>query len=164
MEFSSSNSSSVGITIDAWNNPTKSEEIAINQYNQGADIIFQAAGGSGYGVFNAAEKMNNKNPSIKYYAIGCDSNQNWIKPGIILTSMIKNIGESIQDSVQDIVSNRYTFGIKEYNLANGGINWALDENNRPLFTKEMINKINSVKEAIVHNPDQVPDYYKQIKH
>src|SRR5207237_1748613 len=44
----------VGITDTAWNNPSKGRELANAQYEQGADIIFQAAGNSGLGVFDAA--------------------------------------------------------------------------------------------------------------
>ncbi len=72
----------VGVTSDSWNNPPKGKELALAQYDGGADVIFSAAGASGTGLFDAAEEK-------KKLAIGVDSNQNWIKPGFILTSMLK---------------------------------------------------------------------------
>jgi basic membrane protein A len=58
----------VGVTSEAWNNPPKGKELAVSQYEAGADIIFAAAGASGLGVFDAAEEQ-------KKFAIGVDSNQ-----------------------------------------------------------------------------------------
>src|SRR5262245_21229303 len=71
----------VGITSEAWNNPPKGKELGVSQYNQGADVSFAAAGAYGLGVLDAAEEK-------KEFAIGCDSNQDWTKPGLILTSML----------------------------------------------------------------------------
>src|SRR5438046_1098556 len=78
----------VGITSEAWNNPPKGKELAVSQYDAGADVIFAAAGASGLGVFDAAEEK-------KKFAIGVDSNQDWTKPGLILTSMLKRVDEAI---------------------------------------------------------------------
>ena len=53
-----------GVTSEAWNNPPKGKELALAQYDGGADVIFAAAGASGFGVFDAAEER-------KKLAIGC---------------------------------------------------------------------------------------------
>ena len=142
----------VGVSVEAWNNPTKAQEIALSQFNQGSDIIFHAAGGSGIGVFNAAEKANK--PNSKKYAIGCDSNQNWIKPGIILTSMTKGVEKSVLDAVKDVIDNKFTTGVYSYELSNGGIDWAFDNNNKALFTEDEIKKINNIKNEIALNKIQ----------
>lgn len=149
----------VGLTIDAWNNPTKAQEIAMSQYEHGADVIFQAAGGSGFGVFNAVEKINGKGKAKKY-AIGCDTNQNGIKPGLILTSMVKGIETSTLDSIEDVVKGRFTAGVKEYNLGNQGVDWVLDDNNRNLFSAKDLKEINRIKTEIISGKIYVPDYYK----
>ena len=81
----------VGVTSEAWNNPPKGKELGLAQYDQGADIIFAAAGASGLGVFDAAEER-------KKFAIGVDANQNWTKPGLILTSMLKRNSQEIMQS------------------------------------------------------------------
>lgn len=46
----------LGVTGEAWNNPPKAKELALDQYSRGADVIFAAAGNSGTGVFDAAEE------------------------------------------------------------------------------------------------------------
>ena len=78
----------MGVTSEAWNNPPKGKELAVSQYEAGADVIFAAAGASGLGVFDAAEEK-------KKFAIGVDANQNWAKPGLILTSMLKRVDEAV---------------------------------------------------------------------
>jgi basic membrane protein A and related proteins len=149
----------VGVSVEAWNNPTKAQELALSQFNQGTDIIFHAAGGSGIGVFNAAEKANKQNS--KKYAIGCDSNQNGIKPGIILTSMTKGVEKSVLDAVKDVISDKFTTGVYSYELSNGGIDWAFDENNKALFTEDEIKKINNIKTEIALN--KIPTSSKEAK-
>ncbi|MCX6129501.1 MAG: BMP family ABC transporter substrate-binding protein, partial [Proteobacteria bacterium] len=84
----------VGITGEAWNNPPKAKELALAQYQAAADIIFTAAGASNQGVFDAAEEK-------KSLAIGCDANQNWIKPGYILSSMKKRVDLAVYQSIKD---------------------------------------------------------------
>ncbi|WP_186646346.1 BMP family lipoprotein [Fluviispira vulneris] len=151
----------VGISIEAWNNPTKAQEIALNQYRQGADIIFHAAGGSGLGVFNAAEKKENL--KYKKYAIGCDSNQNWIKPGIILTSMTKGVAATVVDTIQSVIDDKFMTGTYSYGLDHNGVNWAYDSYNKNLFTEKDLEKIEQIKKDIIAEKIQVPDYYKEVK-
>lgn len=154
----------VGVTIDAWNNPTKAQEIALSQYEHGADVIFHAAGGSGFGVFNAVEKVDaNQKVGFQKFAIGCDTNQNWIKPGLVLTSMVKEIKKSTQDSIQDVVDHKFTAGVMEYGLSNSGVDWAFDKNNEKLFTKTDLKEINRIKTEIISGKIHVPDYYKSIQ-
>lgn len=150
----------VGISVDGWSNPTKANEIAISQFNQDVDIIFQAAGGSGMGVFDAAEKMNSIQNQTQRFAIGCDSNQNWIKPGIILTSMLKDLGKSVILTIQDLKQNKFTSGSVVYGVDNGGIDWTLDQYNKRHFSSKEIEKINSIKLDIANGKIEVPDYYK----
>src|SRR5258708_32072783 len=78
----------VGVTSEDWNDPPKGKELAMSQYEAGADVIFAAAGASGLGVFDAAEEK-------KKFAIGVDANQDWTKPGLILTSMLKRVDEAV---------------------------------------------------------------------
>ncbi|BBH51620.1 BMP family lipoprotein [Fluviispira sanaruensis] len=151
----------VGISIEAWNNPTKAQEIALNQYRQGADIIFHAAGGSGLGVFNAAEKKENL--KHKKYAIGCDSNQNWIKPGIILTSMTKGVAATVVNTIQSVIDDKFMTGTHSYGLEHDGVNWAFDSYNEKLFTEKDLEKIERIKNDIITGKIPVPDYYNEVK-
>ncbi|MFZ4629230.1 MAG: BMP family lipoprotein [Blastocatellia bacterium] len=140
----------VGITDAAWNNPSKGRELANAQYEQGADVIFQAAGNSGLGVFDAAEAYGK-------FAIGVDSNQNWIKPGFILTSMLKRIENAVYQVVQEEVEGRFQGGVHVYGLANQGVDYALDEFNRHLIPQEVIDRVEEAKREIIAGRLRVTD-------
>ncbi len=140
----------VGITDAAWNNPGKGRELANSQYEQGADVIFQAAGNSGLGVFDAAE-------AYQKYAIGVDSNQNWIKPGFILTSMLKRIENAVYSIVRDEVEGKFQGGVHIYGLENDGVDYALDEHNRDLIPAEVIERVEQAKRDIIAGRIRVTD-------
>ena len=140
----------VGITDGAWNNPGKGRELANSQYEQGADVIFQAAGNSGLGVFDAAE-------SYKKFAIGVDSNQNWVKPGFILTSMLKRIDNAVYDVIKAEVEGTFKGGVHVYGLENKGVDYALDEFNKSLIPQEVIDKVEQAKQDIIAGKIKVTD-------
>ena len=146
----------IGVTGDAWNNPAKAKELAVSQYNGGADVIFQAAGASGAGLFDAAEEK-------KKLAIGVDSNQNWIKPGRVLTSMLKRVDVAVYEAIRDESQGQFSGGTKRFGLANQGVDYALDENNDKLLTPEMRAKLDRIKAEIIAGKIKVPDYYKMKK-
>jgi basic membrane protein A len=146
----------VGVTGDAWNNPPKAKELAISQYGSGADVIFAAAGASGAGLFDAAEETHK-------LAIGVDSNQNWIKPGLVLTSMLKRVDTAIYDTIAKAQQGKFEGGIARFGLANEGVDYALDENNAKLIPAAMKKKVDHLKAEIIAGKIQVPDYYKMKK-
>lgn len=150
----------VGVTSSAWNNPPKAKELALAMYKQGADIIFVAAGASSQGVFNAVQEINQSSSSAKNYVIGVDSNQNYIVPGMVLTSMEKKVDVEVYAAIKDFINNKFTTGVMTYGFKDGGVDWALDKYNKSLFTPDEINKINSIKNNITANKIVVPDYYK----
>ena len=143
----------VGVTPEAWSNPAKAKEIAVAQYEGGAQVIFVAAGASGGGVFDAAEEKGR-------LAIGVDSNQNWIKPGIILTSMIKKVDEAIYQVCHEARAGTFVGGVTRLGLANHGVDYALDEYNSRLVTPEMKERLEQAKAQIIAGELQVPDFYR----
>ena len=140
----------VGVTDAAWNNPGKGKELAKAQLERGADVIFQAAGNSGLGVFDAAEET-------RTLAIGVDSNQNWVKPGFILTSMIKRVDVAVFDSVKDMVEGRFQGGIHEFGMDTDGIGYALDDYNRNLIPQSVIDEVERAKKDIIAGRIKVTD-------
>jgi basic membrane protein A len=144
----------VGITSEAWNNPPKGKELALAQYESGADIIFAAAGASGLGVFDAAEEK-------KKFAIGCDSNQNWAKPGLILTSMLKRVDESVFATIEEAKAGKFAAGEKRFGLSNKGIDYAVDQYNEKILSQEVRKKAEELKAEIIAGKIAVPDYYKR---
>ena len=146
----------VGVTGDAWHNPPKAKELALAQISAKADVIYHASGASGSGVFDAAEEK-------QVYAIGVDSNQNWVKPGRVLTSMLKRVDLAVYRSIESIAQKKFVAGTIRYGLKDGGIDWALDEHNAKLITPAMKSKLDSLKADIISGKIKVPDYYATKK-
>jgi basic membrane protein A len=144
----------IGITGDSWNNPARAKELALAQYNSGVDVIFVAAGASGTGVFDAAEEK-------KAFAIGVDSNQNWVKPGFILTSMLKRVDIAVFDTIKETKEGHFTPGMVQFGLKNKGVDYALDSNNDKLLTPDIRKKAEDLKTQIIAGQIVVPDYYKK---
>jgi basic membrane protein A len=143
----------VGITGEAWNNSPKAKELALSQYDNGAEVVFAAAGASNFGVFDAAEER-------KRLAIGVDSNQNWTKPGFILTSMLKRVDEAVYATIEEAQSGKFQGGIRKFGLANQGIGYAVDKFNEKLLTSEMRVRAEELKRDILSGKIEVPDFYK----
>lgn len=143
----------VGSGSDAWRNPMKGKELAISQFNKKADVIFAAAGASGLGVFDAAEEL-------KKYVIGVDSNQNWVKPGRVLTSMVKRIDLAVLESIEQVTKNKFEAGVFAKGLAEGAIDYSIDEHNRAILTPEIEKKANEIKAKILKKQIKVPDFYQ----
>jgi basic membrane protein A len=144
----------VGITDAAWNNPGKGKELAKAQFERGADIILQAAGNSGLGVFDAAEETGN-------LAIGVDADQNWIKPGFILTSMVKRVDVAVYNTVKDLVQASFTGGVHVYGLENDGVGYAMDEYNKDLIPKSVIDDVEQARKDIIAGHIKVTDAMAQ---
>lgn len=140
----------VGVTDAAWNNPGKGKELSIAQIGKGADVIFAAAGNSGLGAFDAAEQRGK-------LVIGVDSNQNWVKPGYVLTSMVKRVDNAVYQIVRDRVGNRFQGGIHVYGLENDGIGYAVDQYNAKLIPPEVIREVEAAKQKIIRGQIKVTD-------
>ncbi|MDQ3651946.1 MAG: BMP family ABC transporter substrate-binding protein [Acidobacteriota bacterium] len=140
----------VGVTDAAWNNPGKGKELALSQIGKGADVIFTAAGNSGLGAFDAAEQ-NNK------FVIGVDANQNWVKPGFVLTSMVKRVDTAVYQTIKDRVENAFKGGVHVYGLENDGVAYALDKYNAPLIPPAVLSEVEAAKQKIINGQIEVTD-------
>ncbi|MGH7126141.1 MAG: BMP family lipoprotein [Stellaceae bacterium] len=140
-----------GTTPSAWNDPTKGGELAKSQFDRGADVVYAAAGGTGVGVYQAA-KDNGK------LAIGVDSNQNYLQPGTMLTSMMKRVDLAVYNAFMSSKNGTWKAGVSSLGLAEGGVGWALDDNNKALITADMKAKVDQAKQDIISGKIKVVDY------
>jgi basic membrane protein A len=141
----------VGSTPSSFNDPGRGGEIAKSQFDRGADVVFPVAGPTGLGVFQAAK-------DAKKLAIGVDSNQNHIQPGTVLTSMMKRIDNAVFDTMLAAKNGQWKAGSREMGLKEGGVDWALDANNRALISADMEKKINDAKAKIIDGKLAVVDF------
>jgi len=140
-----------GTDGSAWNNPVKGGELTMSQIQNGSDVVFAAAGGTGRGVLQAAADAD-------IFAIGVDANQNYMHPGNMLTSMLKRVDVAVYDAFNDVNNGEFTAGIQVMGLAQDGVGWALDENNADLITDEMKAAVEAASAAIIAGEIVVHDY------
>lgn len=98
---------------ESWNDPAKGKELALTMYQQGADYVFQVAGGTGVGIFQAAEEAGK-------WAIGVDSDQAIIieetdpeQAAVIATSMLKNVDKSLYRAFKLFYEGTLPWGTNE---------------------------------------------------
>lgn len=121
-------------------------------YNQGADVVFQVAGGAGLGVLRASEESGR-------YSIGVDSNQNQLHPGHILASMLKNIGVSLDSAVAASIAGELEYGTTtEYGLANDGVSLDFDDN-EGIVPQEIQDEVARYAQQVVDGEIEVPTAY-----
>jgi basic membrane protein A len=138
-----------GSTPAAWNDPVKGGELAKAQKSQGADVIYAAAGGTGLGVLQAAADEG-------ILSIGVDSNQNYLHPGKVLTSMLKRVDNAVYEAFK--AGTDLEGGVQVMDLKSGGVGYALDDNNKDLVTPEMLAAVDAAAAKITSGELIVHDY------
>jgi len=139
-----------GTTPAAWNDPVKGGELTRTQISQGADVVYAAAGGTGVGVLQAAADAS-------ILSVGVDSNQNYMNPGSVLTSMIKRVDNATYETFVNGVEG-FESGVSLMNLAAEGVGYALDEHNQSLIDQEMVAAVDAAKAMIISGELTVHDY------
>ena len=141
-----------GTTPEAWNDPVTAGELTKAQFDAGADVVFAAAGGSGLGVLQAAADAGK-------LAIGVDSNQNYLHPGSVLTSMLKRVDVAVTTAFKE-AGDDATFkpGISVLGLAESGVGYSLDEHNASLISDDMKAKVDDLSAQIQSGALVVHDY------
>ena len=147
----------VGVTDAAWNNPGKGKELALAQIGKGADVIFTAAGNSGLGAFDAVEQQGKQDGRATHFVIGVDSNQNMVKPGFVLTSMVKRVDNAVYEIIKDVVNGQFKAGEHVYGLDKDGVGYSIDEFNKDLVSPEMIRQADEAKQKIINGEIKVTD-------
>jgi basic membrane protein A len=140
-----------GTTPAAWNDPARGGELAKGQFDRGVDVVFAAAGGTGIGIYQMAKDGGK-------LAIGVDSNQNYLHPGTMLTSMVKRVDLAAYNSLMAEKNGTWQPGLSVLGLKEGGVDWALDQYNEKLITPEMKTKVEQAKADIIAGKIKVQDY------
>jgi basic membrane protein A len=148
----------VGVTDAAWNNPGRGKELALAQIAKGADVIYTAAGNSGLGAFDAVEERGkDASGRATHFVIGVDSNQNMVKPGFVLTSMVKRVDNAVYQIVKDVKEGRFKAGLHVFGLESNGIAYSVDEHNRDLLSAESIRAAEEARRKIIAGEIKVTD-------
>src|SRR5215210_3552581 len=138
-----------GVTPEAFRNPGKGKEIALSQYQQGANVIFHASGSTGLGVFEAARQTSK-------LAIGVDADQYGEAPGYVLSSMVKGVDNAVYDAIRRVKDGKFTGGIYQYGLAEQGVGYVYDRNNEKLIPPDVRARLEQLRQDIVAGRIVVP--------
>ncbi|WP_339760542.1 BMP family ABC transporter substrate-binding protein [uncultured Sulfitobacter sp.] len=142
-------SNMTGTTPAAWNDPVKGSELTKAQISQGADVVYAAAGGTGVGVLQTAADEG-------ILSIGVDSNQNYMHPGKVLTSMLKRVDNAVYQAMTDGPGMEKGFNVM--GIANGGVGYAMDEYNKDIVSADMQAVVDEASAQIADGTLMVHDY------
>lgn len=146
----------IGDSVQAFVDVTKGEALSEKMYDQGADVVYHAAGQSGLGLFKAAVAADQ-------YAIGVDSDQSLTaspeEQKLILTSMLKRVDTAVYNAIKQVVDDAWTPGTQVYGLAEEGVDYAVNEfnDNEDLLSEEIQTKLDELKQQIIDGEITVPD-------
>lgn len=154
-----------GTTPSAFADPVKGKELALAQIDQGAHVIYHASGLTGAGVYEAGKER-------KTYVIGVDSNQNHLGhvsgtgKNYGLTSMLKQVDVAVYLTIRDLTKGKFTSGVRVFGLGDTvlidgktyhGVYYAMDDYNKNLVSKEMIDKVTEAEKKILSGAIKVPE-------
>ena len=141
--------------FDGFNAPDRGKEIALAMYEEGADIVYHAAGGTGAGLFLAAQEQSEATGS-KVWAIGVDSDQyHTTGPGVqdyILTSMLKRVDSAIFEMVKSVIDGNVTAGPTAYDLSVDGVGYSTSGG----FIDDIVGQLEDFRAQIISGAIVVP--------
>ena len=146
----------IGDSTKAFNDPTKGEALSAKMYDQGADIVYHAAGASGAGLFKAAVEAN-------ALAIGVDSDQSLTaspeQQELILTSMLKRVDTAVHDVIAQVGDDAFVPGTQVFGLAEDGVDFAVNEfnDNDQLLSSDIQSQLDDYKQQIIDGEIAVPE-------
>lgn len=137
-------------------NPGIGEELAKTMYNEGCDVVYHAAGGTGIGLFKAAKEMTTADKKV--WAIGVDKDQAAGLPeyaDVILSSMIKRVDIATFDTVKDFVNGKFEGGVNEVlGLKEEGVDIA--KSSEKNVQKDVLDLVEKYRKAIIDGKIVVP--------
>ncbi|MEI8282862.1 MAG: BMP family ABC transporter substrate-binding protein, partial [Armatimonadota bacterium] len=138
-----------GKYTENWVDTQAGKENAKVLFNQGADVVYHAAGRCGLGVIEAASEA-------KKYAIGVDSDQDGQAKGFVLTSMIKHCDEAVFQTIKDLKEGKFDAGLKTYDLKSKGVGLSEMKYTKAIVGDATIKKIDEITKDIIDGKITVP--------
>ena len=144
--------------FSGFNDPEKGNAIARRLYDQGADIIYSVAGGTGNGIIQAAREAG---AGGERYVIGVDSDQDHMAPGLILTSMMKNLDHAVLTLIGDHVRGELQSGTRRFTYKERGVGLSKMEYTREKFSAGFLEELYEVEEMVKNGLITVSDTLKK---
>jgi len=134
------------------------QKIAKQQFDAGADIVYHASGACGIGVIKEAQT---RGPG--YFAVGVDSDQDYMAPGNVLTSMIKHVDYAVWLSIKSVVEKTFKSGIVQLGVKEGGVGLSPMKYTKNMIPPEVLNKVETLKKMIAEGKFEVPDTREKLE-
>ena len=137
----------------SFGDPGRGRELAVSQNERNADIVYHAAGGTGSGVIDAAVASG-------FYAIGVDSDQDYMAPGTVLTSMVKRVDTAVFEVIKSVVDGTLEGGVRSFGIQDGGVGTSEFTYTKDLIPQSVFDAIDDARakimagEIVVTNPLQ----------
>jgi basic membrane protein A len=125
------------------------KDLSLTQHDQGADIIYAAAGSCGLGTIEAAKENG-------FYAIGVDTNQDGVAPGSVLTSMLKHVEIAVYDAIKSAYDGNFKAGVTTYDLSVGGVGYSPMEYTKDAVPADLLTRVEELKQEIIDGTIVVP--------
>ena len=135
--------------VGSWDNVDAAKTAATVLFNDGADIVYHAAGLAGLGVIRAAEEKGK-------LAIGVDKDQDDVAKGFVLTSMVKRVDEAVFASIKDVKEGKWSAGATLYDLKAGGVGTSPFTYTKDKIGEANIAKLEEIKKKIISGEIKVP--------
>ncbi|WP_244605494.1 BMP family lipoprotein [Halorussus marinus] len=142
----------------AWNDPAQGQEIALSMYNEGADVVYHAAGGTGSGVFQAAQEVGR-------FAIGVDADQSESLPeyaDVILASMVKRVDRAVFRSIESVVDDEFDGATNVLGLERDGVAAVYGAELGDAIPESVTESLAASREAIVAGEIEVPTEISEL--
>lgn len=140
----------ISVIAGAFGDPTKGKELALSLFNRGCDIVYHAAGKTGDGVIAAAKEMGK-------YAIGVNTDQDYIAPGTVLTSMVKRVDNAVYNCINDTINGRFKGGSYVYGLKDGGVSLTDFRYTKNAIPSQVQARLKTIEKDLIEGKIKVTD-------
>ncbi|MFP9190531.1 BMP family lipoprotein [Natronosalvus vescus] len=137
----------------SWNDPSTGQEIATSMYDGGADVVYHAAGGTGGGVFEAAQ-------SAGRFAIGVDDDQSIsaeASSDVIVASMVKRVDTAVYESIETVINDEFEGGLNDLGLEEEGVSAVIGQDFEGELPEDIVDALAESRQAIIDGDINVPD-------
>ena len=130
--------------VGHWADPAKGKELTISMFEQGADIVWGAAGRSGLGVINAAKERNR-------YAIGADADQGYLAPNNILTNGMKFVNNTVEIAIGQVVDDTFAAGSHLLGVKEDALGYS-----KNLLPNDVLAELEKIRKKIIAGEIEIP--------
>ncbi len=128
--------------VSPWESRSLASKAAQSLIDEGVDILFPATGGAGIGAIDTAAESGK-------LVIGVDTNQDGLRPGKVLTSVVKKLDHAVYVALLSHQKGRWVSRVKHLGVAQGAVDITMDEHNAPLIPAEVKQRLEALKRKLL---------------